>query len=96
MKLPIRRMYVIAVHSCSHSNATDYEGSGIFLDDASDDGDSEDSDEDNSPTPKRYIDAKLGAELFKSVSGRRGGEKLQKIVVGRWLSFQNKVIILFL
>ena len=87
-------MQLIAVHIHALSNATDYEGSGIFLDDASDDGDSDDSDKDNTPAPKKNIEAKLGEDLFKTVSGRMGGEKLQKIVVGRWLSFQNKVIIL--
>lgn len=71
--------------------ATDYEGSGIFQDDASDDEDSQDSDEESSATPKINLEAKLGEDLFKSVCGRIGGEKLQKIAVGRWLSFQNKV-----
>ena len=66
-------------------------GSGIFQDDASDDEKPEDSEKHSSITPKINLEAKLGEDLFKSVCGRIGGEKLQKIAVGRWLSYQNKV-----
>ena len=82
---------VLTLKTLALSNATDYEGSGIFQDDPSDDEDSQDSDRESSATPKINLEAKLGEDLFKSVCGRIGGEKLQKIAVGRWLSFQNKV-----